>query len=64
VVAKVSQKRFEGVEKIETKPVDRLIRGMLVRGIHSTLYAKQSAFMSEGEFYLFDVSWHGFITFF
>lgn len=51
--AKVSQKRFEGVEKIETKPVDRLIRGMPVRGIHSTLYAKQSAFMSEGEFYLF-----------
>lgn len=51
--AKISQKRFEGVEKIETKPVDRLIRGMPVRGIHSTLYAKQSAFMSEGEFYLF-----------
>jgi type VI secretion system protein ImpG len=51
--AKIAQKRFDGVEKIDTKPVDRLIRGMPVRGIHSTLFAKQSAFLSEGEFYLF-----------
>lgn len=51
--ARISQKRFSGFERIETKPVDRLIRGMPVRGIQSILYAKQSAFMSEGEFYLF-----------
>lgn len=51
--ARISQRRLDGIEKIDTHPVDRLIRGMPVRGIQSTLYAKRSAFMSEGEMYLF-----------
>ncbi|MFM5150019.1 type VI secretion system baseplate subunit TssF [Aeromonas hydrophila] len=48
-----SRKRLAGIEEIETKPVDRLVRGMPVRGLKSVLYIRQSAFGSEGELYLF-----------
>ncbi|MFM4822395.1 type VI secretion system baseplate subunit TssF [Aeromonas hydrophila] len=48
-----SRKRLAGVEEIETKPVDRLVRGMPVRGLKSVLSIRQSAFGSEGELYLF-----------
>ena len=34
-------------------PVDRLVRGMPVRGLKSVLSIRQSAFGSEGELYLF-----------
>ncbi|WP_043826177.1 type VI secretion system baseplate subunit TssF [Aeromonas veronii] len=48
-----SRKRLAGIEEIETKPVDRLVRGMPVRGLKSVLFIRQSAFGSEGELYLF-----------
>ncbi|WP_421300760.1 type VI secretion system baseplate subunit TssF [Aeromonas veronii] len=48
-----SRKRLVGIEEIETKPVDRLVRGMPVRGLKSVLSIRQSAFGSEGELYLF-----------
>ncbi|WP_323885244.1 type VI secretion system baseplate subunit TssF [Aeromonas hydrophila] len=48
-----SRKRLAGLEEIETKPVDRLVRGMPVRGLKSVLSIRQSAFGSEGELYLF-----------
>ncbi|MCX0421179.1 type VI secretion system baseplate subunit TssF [Aeromonas veronii] len=48
-----SRKRLAGIEEIETKPVDRLVRGMPVRGLKSVLSIRQSAFGSEGELYLF-----------
>ncbi|MGH1409520.1 MAG: type VI secretion system baseplate subunit TssF [Aeromonas sp.] len=48
-----SRKRLAGIEEIETKPVDRLVRGMPVRGLKSVLAIRQSAFGSEGELYLF-----------
>ncbi|MFV3353279.1 type VI secretion system baseplate subunit TssF [Aeromonas veronii] len=48
-----SRKRLAGIEEIETKPVDRLVRGMPVRGLKSVLSICQSAFGSEGELYLF-----------
>lgn len=48
-----SRKRLAGIEVIETKPVDRLVRGMPVRGLKSVLSIRQSAFGSEGELYLF-----------
>ncbi|MFQ2252274.1 type VI secretion system baseplate subunit TssF [Aeromonas hydrophila] len=48
-----SRKRLAGIEEIETKPVDRLVRGMPVRGLRSVLSIRQSAFGSEGELYLF-----------
>ncbi|HHQ4525664.1 TPA: type VI secretion system baseplate subunit TssF [Aeromonas veronii] len=48
-----SRKRLAGIEEIETKPVDRLVRGIPVRGLKSVLSIRQSAFGSEGELYLF-----------
>ncbi|PWI77339.1 type VI secretion system baseplate subunit TssF, partial [Enterobacter sp. CGMCC 5087] len=42
-----------GIERIETVPVDRLIRGMPVRGLKSRLFVRQSAFGGEGSLYLF-----------
>ncbi|KAB0673916.1 type VI secretion system baseplate subunit TssF [Aeromonas veronii] len=48
-----SRKRLAGIEEIETKPVDRLVRGMPVRGLKSVLSIRQFAFGSEGELYLF-----------
>ncbi|MGY3925727.1 type VI secretion system baseplate subunit TssF [Aeromonas simiae] len=48
-----SRKRLAGIETIETEPVDRLVRGMPVRGLRSRLTMRQSAFGSEGELYLF-----------
>ncbi|MFP1944808.1 type VI secretion system baseplate subunit TssF [Lonsdalea quercina] len=48
-----SRKRLAGIESIETTPIDRLIRGMPVRGLKSVLSVYQSAFASEGELYLF-----------
>lgn len=48
-----SRKRLAGIEQIETVPVDRLVRGMPVRGLKSVLSIRQSAFGSEGELYLF-----------
>ncbi|WP_421217173.1 type VI secretion system baseplate subunit TssF [Aeromonas enteropelogenes] len=48
-----SRKRLAGIEEIKTNPVDRLVRGMPVRGLKSQLSIRQSAFGSEGELYLF-----------
>ncbi|HHA1936139.1 TPA: type VI secretion system baseplate subunit TssF [Enterobacter ludwigii] len=48
-----SRRRLAGIESIETVPVDRLVRGMPVRGLKSRLSVRQSAFGSEGELYLF-----------
>ncbi|GAA4497491.1 type VI secretion system baseplate subunit TssF [Pseudaeromonas paramecii] len=48
-----SRKRLAGIEQIETRPVDRLVRGMPVRGLKSSLSIRQAAFGCEGELYLF-----------
>ena len=45
--------RLDGIIAIETKPVDRLIKGLPVRGLRSVLTLKQTAFSCEGELYLF-----------
>lgn len=50
---RVSQKRLAGIKAIETTPVDRMYRGLPVRGIRSVLKLDQSAFASEGDLYLF-----------
>lgn len=51
--ARASQKRLDAIARLETKPVDRLFRGLPVRGLQTTLWLEQSAFSSEGELYLF-----------
>ncbi|MGC7561031.1 type VI secretion system baseplate subunit TssF [Pasteurella sp. PK-2025] len=51
--AKISQKKLDAIQSIETVPIDRLFRGVPIRGIQSTLYIKQSEFTSEGDMFLF-----------
>ncbi|EYU14578.1 type VI secretion system baseplate subunit TssF [Photorhabdus aegyptia] len=48
-----SQKRLDAIERIETRQIDRLFKGLPVRGSESTLYIRQQAFCSEGELYMF-----------
>ncbi|WP_417515523.1 type VI secretion system baseplate subunit TssF [Marinobacter sp.] len=50
---RVSQKRLAGISAIETNPVDKMIRGLPVRGIRSVMKLDQQAFASEGDLYLF-----------
>ena len=50
---RVSQKRLAGITGIETSPVDRMVKGLPVRGIRSVLKLDQQAFASEGDLYLF-----------
>ncbi|MBC7191156.1 type VI secretion system baseplate subunit TssF [Marinobacter sp.] len=50
---RISRKRLAGITGIETQPVDRMIRGLPVRGIKSVLQLDQQSFASEGDLYLF-----------
>ncbi len=50
---RASALRLKGIEGIETTPVDRMIKGLPVRGLRSVLTLKEAAFGSEGELYLF-----------
>ncbi|MEO9524495.1 type VI secretion system baseplate subunit TssF [Marinobacter alexandrii] len=50
---RISQKRLAGILEIETAPVDRMVRGLPVRGIRSVLTLDQGGFASEGDLYLF-----------
>lgn len=50
---RISRKRLAGISAIATNPVDRMIRGLPVRGIRSELSLDQSGFASEGNLYLF-----------
>ena len=50
---RVSQKRLAAIRGIDTKPVDRMVRGLPVRGIQSVLKLDQQGFASEGDLYLF-----------
>ncbi|KZL05026.1 hypothetical protein PsAD2_04577 [Pseudovibrio axinellae] len=50
---RVSKQRVDGILSIQTKPIDKLFQGQVVRGLKSTLTMSESAFQSEGEMYLF-----------
>ena len=50
---KVGRLRLEGIEKITSKPVDKIVNGRNVRGLQSTIYLNQDCFSSEGELYIF-----------
>lgn len=51
---KISKMRIdEGIVRIDTKPIDRIFKGMVVRGVQSVLTLDQEAFASEGDLYLF-----------
>ena len=50
---RVGRQRLEGIDKIESKPVDKILRGLPVRGLQSIIYVDQTKFGSEGDLYLF-----------
>ena len=50
---RVSRLRLSGILKIESMPTDKLIQGMPIRGLKSTITLDQAAFGSEGELFLF-----------
>lgn len=50
---RVSRQRLAAIQKIESKPLDKVLRGLPVRGLQSTLYIDQSGFGSEGDLFLF-----------
>jgi type VI secretion system protein ImpG len=48
-----NQKRVEGIVKLETEAVDRLVSGILMRGRQITVSARQDHFAGYGDLYLF-----------
>ncbi|MGG5838267.1 type VI secretion system baseplate subunit TssF, partial [Huaxiibacter chinensis] len=50
--ARLSRQKLDAIEKLETKPVDRLFKGVSVRGLATTLWIRPDPFACEGEIYL------------
>ena len=51
-MARLSQQKLDAIERLDTRPVDRLFTGIPVRGLASTLYIHPGPFVCEGEMYL------------
>jgi type VI secretion system protein ImpG len=51
--ARTTGKRLDGIRDIHTTPMDWLIKGQPIRGLHSLLKLDQDAFLCEGDLYLF-----------
>ena len=49
--ARLSQQKLDAIERMETKPVDRLFKGVPVRGLSTTLWINPMPFVCEGEIY-------------
>jgi type VI secretion system protein ImpG len=50
---RTGRRRLEGIISIESKPIDKLQRGLPIRGLRSELKVDQQGFGSEGDLYLF-----------
>ncbi len=50
---RVGRKRLEGISEIKSKPIDKLLRGLPIRGLQTEMHLDQSCFGSEGDLYLF-----------
>lgn len=50
--ARLSRNKLDAIEKLETQPVDRLFKGVPVRGLSTTLWINPDPFICEGEIYL------------
>ncbi|MGD8172760.1 type VI secretion system baseplate subunit TssF [Vibrio sp. TRT 21S02] len=59
---RVARKRLDSIVKIESQPIDKILRGLPVRGLQSTLYIDQAGFGSEGDLYLFGTVLSHFFT--
>ncbi|NIF28994.1 type VI secretion system baseplate subunit TssF [Pantoea sp. Tr-811] len=51
--ARTTGKRLDGLRDIKTTPMDWLIKGQPIRGLHTQLKLDQDAFLCEGDLYLF-----------
>ncbi|MCE5978395.1 type VI secretion system baseplate subunit TssF [Pseudomonas sp. JR33AA] len=51
--ARTTRKRLDGIREIHTQPMDWLIKGQPIRGLHTQLKLDQAAFLCEGDLYLF-----------
>lgn len=51
-LARLSSQKLDAIEKMESRPVDRLFKGVPVRGLSTTLWINPSPFVCEGEIYL------------
>lgn len=51
--ARANALRLEGMQKITTRPVDRLVEGSLLRGIQVELEMDEDRFSGDGDLYLF-----------
>ena len=51
--ARTTRKRLEGMRDIHTQPMDWLFKGQPIRGLHTRLKLDQTAFLCEGDLYLF-----------
>ncbi|MEN5035431.1 type VI secretion system baseplate subunit TssF [Pseudomonas sp. TWI929] len=50
---RTTAKQLDGIREIHTAPLDWLIKGQPVRGLHTQLKLDQAAFLCEGDLYLF-----------
>ncbi|MFK0310998.1 type VI secretion system baseplate subunit TssF [Pseudomonas sp. NPDC090233] len=51
--ARTTRKRLDGIRELQTQPMDWLIKGQPIRGLHTQLKLDQTAFLCEGDLYLF-----------
>ncbi|MEH6412579.1 MULTISPECIES: type VI secretion system baseplate subunit TssF [unclassified Pseudomonas] len=51
--ARTTGKRLDGIRELHTQPMDWLIKGQPIRGLHTQLKLDQAAFLCEGDLYLF-----------
>ncbi|ULU26652.1 type VI secretion system baseplate subunit TssF [Dyella terrae] len=51
--ARATRKRLAGVQEAVTRPADVLMKGLPIRGLKTELKLDQSAFLCEGDLYLF-----------
>ncbi|HGP0313414.1 type VI secretion system baseplate subunit TssF [Citrobacter freundii] len=49
--ARLSQQKLDAIERLETKPADRLFKSVPVRGLSTTLWINPAPFVCEGEIY-------------
>lgn len=51
LTARLSPEKLAALERLETRPSDRLFQGIMRRGLESTLYVSPQPFSCEGEIY-------------
>lgn len=51
LMARLSPEKLAALERLETRPSDRLFKGIPRRGLESTLYVNPQPFSCEGEIY-------------